>query len=263
MGQSADNNLIGVSETKCHDLDNDLYWAIGFFEGEGTLLVREGRIYISAAQMTNNVKVLYRLKKIFGLGGVQVMKNPRYSVWKVKKIDHKKIRKFINLINGRLITEKKNLELQKAIEFINSRLSKYSGPNEDLFNLIKYLGPNKLSKDNAWLTGFCDGEGCHNVSIRPRSIHIRVIISQKEKQILDLINNLFPGSVWASDNPHSHFKYSGASMETRKAWIEYLTKYPYKGNKKIQYLRWLKCHNIVLQGLHRTKEGLAQIKELI
>lgn len=39
-------------------------------------------------------------------------------------------------------------------------------------------------------------------------------------------------------------------------------KYPLKGNKNIQYKRWLECHKIVIQGLHKTEKGLTQIKSI-
>jgi hypothetical protein len=29
------------------------------------------------------------------------------------------------------------------------------------------------------------------------------------------------------------------------------------------HIRWLKCHNIVIKGLHKTSEGLAKIKSII
>ena len=45
-GQPAGNQM-GSSETIRHALEDDLYWAIGLFEAEGTLIKSDGRIYIS------------------------------------------------------------------------------------------------------------------------------------------------------------------------------------------------------------------------
>nr|ADO14981.1 putative LAGLIDADG protein [Tetilla radiata] len=249
-GQSAGNGIVytGASETTRRALEDDLYWAIGFFEAEGTLKIYKGRVYISMCQLTSNIKVLYRIKTIFGLGRVKIRKDSRYSDWKLGS-DYNKIVKFIGLINGRLITRNKNLQLIELIKFINCKY-------------CPYLGSGVLTKNNAWLTGFVEGDGNLNVHIRPHTVAIRISITQKERDVLDLINDIFPGSIWASANPHEHFKYSAGSIKTRSDWINYFSRYLFKGNKNIQYVRWLKCHNIVIQGLHKTQRGLAQIKSI-
>ena len=253
-GQSAGNGKVftEASETTRHALEDDLYWAIGLFEAEGALKICKGRTYISVCQLTSNIKVLYRIKAIFGLGSVKIRKDPRYSDWKLGS-DLNKIVKFISLINGRLVTKKKNLQLVELIKFINCKYFP---------NFVEYLGLGVLTQNNAWLTGFVEGDGNLNVQIRPHTVAIRISITQKERDVLDLINNIFPGSIWVSGNPSQHFKYSAGSIKTRSDWIKYFTRYKLKGNKNIQYVRWFKCHNIVIQGLHKTENGLAQIKSI-
>lgn len=253
-GQSAGNGKVftEASETTRHALEDDLYWAIGLFEAEGALKICKGRTYISVCQLTSNIKVLYRIKAIFGLGSVKIRKDPRYSDWKLGS-DLNKIVKFISLINGRLVTKKKNLQLVELIKFINCKYFP---------NFVEYLGLGVLTQNNAWLTGFVEGDGNLNVQIRPHTVAIRISITQKERDVLDLINNIFPGSIWVSGNLSQHFKYSAGSIKTRSDWIKYFTRYKLKGNKNIQYVRWFKCHNIVIQGLHKTENGLAQIKSI-
>lgn len=273
-GQSAGNRIkillsfmmtyyyFGSSETKRHalelsrnrfseEINNDLYWAIGIFEAVGTLWACGGRICISLCQLTKNIKVLYKVKTIMGLGKIRVRKDDRYSDWKLKS-DYDKVIKFINLINGRLITNKYNAQLVDLINFINTKYS----------TNIKYLGPATLTKNNAWLTGFVEGDGNFNVQIRPHTVAVRISITQKERYVLGLINELFPGSISVCNNPQTHFKYSAGSISSRNDWIRYFTKFSFKGNKNIQYIRWLKSHNLVIQGLHKTEEGLGQIKFL-
>jgi hypothetical protein len=253
-GQSAGNGIVytGASETTRHALEDDLYWAIGLFEAEGILKIIKNRIYISVCQSTSNIKVLFWIKAIFGLGSVKIRKDSRYSDWKLGS-DYNKIGKFINLINGKLITRKKNFQLVELVEFINSK---------HLTNFVEYIGSGVLTKNNAWLTGFVEGDGNFNIQIRPHTVAVRISITQKEKDVLSLINDIFPGSIWVSENPRKHFKYSAGSIKTRGDWIRYFTSHPLKGSKNIQYVRWLKCHRIVTQGLHKTEEGLAQIKSI-
>lgn len=31
----------------------------------------------------------------------------------------------------------------------------------------------------------------------------------------------------------------------------------------MEYIRWLKCHKIVIQGQHKTSKGLAEIKRIL
>ena len=77
-GQPAGNQM-GSSETIRPALEDNLYWAIGLFEAEGTLITSGGRIYISLCQSTKNIKVLHRVKSIMGLGVVKTRKDGRYS----------------------------------------------------------------------------------------------------------------------------------------------------------------------------------------
>jgi hypothetical protein len=60
-----------------------------------------------------------------------------------------------------------------------------------------------------------EGDGNFNIQVRPHTIAIKVNISQKEKDILILINELFPGSISKSINPNLHYKYSAGSIVTR------------------------------------------------
>ena len=91
------------SETKRHD-HNNLMWAIGFYEAEGSLLISNGRIIIGACQATNNIKVLYKLKSIFKMGRVKIRKDTRYADWKLKPEERYE---FMELINGKLVTQNK------------------------------------------------------------------------------------------------------------------------------------------------------------
>ena len=98
----------------------------------------DGRIYISLCQSTKNIKVLYKIKSIIGLGKVKIRKDSRYSDWKLGSESNKVI-KFINLINGKLITKKYNFQLLELIKYINKK-----------HNIsITYLGPKSLSTDTA------------------------------------------------------------------------------------------------------------------
>ena len=58
---------------------HDLYWAIGLFEAEGTLWVRDDRICISLCQLTKNIQVLYKVKSIMGIGKIRIRRDDRYS----------------------------------------------------------------------------------------------------------------------------------------------------------------------------------------
>lgn len=213
-GQSAGNGIIytGASETTRHALEDDLYWAIGLFEAEGTLKIMKDRVYISACQSTSNIEVLFWIKAIFGLGSVKIRKDLRYSDWKLGS-DYNKIVKFISLINGRLITRKKNLQLVELIEHINLKYPTNLG--------LEYFGSGVLTKNNAWLAGFVEGNGNFNIQIRPHTVAVRVSITQKEKGVLNSINDIFAGSIWVSENPLGHFKYSAGSIKTRSEWIRY------------------------------------------
>nr|CEF49514.1 homing endonuclease gene [Parazoanthus axinellae] len=214
-----------------------VWWAVGLFEAGGTLaLVGEG-VRASLGSPAGCPRTLHRFKGAVGMGTL-VGGEPRGCDWVLspKGNEVNKILKFINLINGRLITLKYNLQLMEVIKFVNHKYGTH----------IVYLGPGAMAPNNSWLAGFVEGAGGFHVALGasppPGSRLVAaggIVVTQKERYVLDLINKLLPGRVSLSNNPRGQYQYLAYTC-TR--WSKYLARYPLRGVKHIQHMCWLKCN---------------------
>ena len=117
-----------------------VWWAVGLFEAGGTLaLVGEG-VRASLGSPAGCPRTLHRFKGAVGMGTL-VGGEPRGCDWVLspKGNEVNKILKFINLINGRLITLKYNLQLMEVIKFVNHKYGTH----------IVYLGPGAMAPNNS------------------------------------------------------------------------------------------------------------------
>ena len=255
-GQSAGNfkNIKRSSETTRITLFNNLCWASGFIEAEGSLRLYENRIIIMATQSIKNIKVLYRLKSIFKVGVVKIRKDNLYADWKIstKKINSVII--FLNLINGFFVSDFYFTKYCEILDFVNNK-----------FNLNIIILPKlSFSINNPWLSGFFEGDGCFNVQIRKHTVGIRISITQKNKEILKYIKIEFTGNIYEFEqNNFIYYLYQAGSIEARELWISYFKKFKLVGIKNIQYIRWVKCHNIIKKNLHKTKYSKEKIKAIL
>lgn len=273
MRQSAGNfnNLIsgeekelrkGSSETtrnKCYNNDF-LYWFIGFTEGDGSFIVnKSGTLEFKVTQSSTDSQVLYYIKENLGFGRVSVQdKKNRTSHFRVR--DRQGLLEIVNIFNGNIYLPKKQLRFKSFLEGYN----KYYKTN------IIYK-ENKLipAFDNGWFSGFMDAEGCLCPGYRVCSetfiynrISLRILISQQESlEIMEDLNKLLKGSV-------SHQKsYNGYNITvgTRDMGpiIQYLSKYPLRTKKVIQYHSFCKIYQLVKAKVHLTDKGFLQVKDMI
>lgn len=112
------------------------WWAVGLFEAGGTLALVGEEVRASLGSPAGCPRTLHRFKGAVGMGTL-VGGGPRDCNWVLspKGDDVNKILKFINLINGRLITLKSNLQLMEVIKFVNHKYGTH----------IVYLGPDAMA----------------------------------------------------------------------------------------------------------------------
>ena len=125
-----------------------LEWFIGFTEGDGSFIVSNNRLFFIINQKQE--KILHNIRTNLGFGKVSTYKN--YSRFIVA--DKNNIDKLIFIFNGNLVLDKTNTRF----------LSWLQAKNQYCNEKIHYLNKKKLLsfKDNAWLSGFIDAEGCFN-----------------------------------------------------------------------------------------------------
>lgn len=170
-------NNNNIDKPKLNKSKIDFYhWLIGFTEGDGSFIINNYNKYLEfkITQSSEDAQVLFYIKKELGFGSVSKQdKNNNTHCYRVR--DKEGLLKIINIFNGNLHLLKYNIKFK---EFVN----RY---NETYNNNIILLDSsnNKVTLDNAWLSGFTDAEGCFTHSFINNKISIRYIISQKNEDI--------------------------------------------------------------------------------
>ena len=264
IGQSAGNqwvNSLGSSETTrvAITLDNFKWWLIGFAEGDGHFGIdKRGYLVFKITQSSTDAQILFYIKKSLGFGSISVQ-SAINKTHQFRVRDKDNLIKIINIFNGNLISKAKILQFKLFLQAFNEKYN----TNIDYINNI-----NKVSLDNAWLSGFTDAEGCFtcsaflNKTTNKHIVTVRYIISQKDDiEFSNHLANLINGYV-------SHLKsYGGYNTVVNSTKlsiiIKYINNFPLQTKKHISYIRWLKVHQKVINKEHLTTEGLEKIKSLI
>ena len=264
VGQSAGNQLIntlGSSETtrEAITLDNFKWWLIGFAEGDGHFGIdKRGYLVFKITQSSLDAQVLFYIKKSLGFGSVSVQSTTN-KTHQFRVRDKDNLIKIINIFNGNLITKAKIVQFKLFLQAFNSKYK----TNIEFINCI-----NKVSLDNAWLSGFTDAEGCFtcsaylNKTTNKHIVTVRYIISQKDDiEFSNHLASLINGYV---SYLKSYEGYNTVVNSTKLSIIiKYINNFPLQTKKHISYTRWLRVHKRVLNKEHLTVEGIEKIKSLI
>ena len=273
MGQTEGGLSIkhkGSSETICEidNNDNNVYkknlkdefksWFIGFTEGNGNFLVYKDKyLEFKITQSSNDAQILFYIKKELGFGSATLQN-------KANKTHHFRVRKkeailkLIEIFNGNIYTNHKNIQFAKWIEAYNKIYNE---------NIVYKKNITDINLNNSWLTGFTDAEGCFTVSTikntkyNSTQVTVRYILSQKgELELLNKIALLLKGKV------HYVKSYDGYNMVINltklKNILNYLKVHKLKTKKLINFNSWLKVYDLVKSKQHLTSSGLEKINVL-
>lgn len=193
----------------CLNLNINKDWLIGFIEAEGSFTItKRGDLQFVITQGYNNIHILYKIKQYFGYG--RVIKQSK-QVFRFVVQDGLYLKKVIEFLNGYLILKNKQTQLLKFIEAYNLFYND---------NIIIKNNINKLTKNDSWLAGFIDGDGCFNITYNPITKVFRIcfIISQKED--LNFIKELFDGiGIVSYDKKKDFWEYRICDYIGRKTFI--------------------------------------------
>ena len=127
-----------------------------------------------------------------------------------------------------------------------------------------------VTLQDAWLSGFTDAEGCFNVSITSNAryalghvVKMRFLLDQKDSSILHIIRDLFGfGKVTLRSQTDEVYRYTATGFKSMNDVISYFKAFPLLTKKAFSFEKWLTVHNLVINKLHLSEEGLAQVKVL-
>ena len=197
----------------------------------------------------------YFLKKEIGHGTIHKVKDKNAIILVVASI--KGMERVINLVNGKLRTNKKLHQIEKNI----LRNNKF----KDFSNIINLSLNTDKNLDNLWLAGFSDADASFQIKLITRNNHTEVRlnfqIDQKENNLLILIREYLGGNISFRKNQDTYY-YGSTSFGSAKKVINYFDHYHLLSSKHINFLKWRKAYIIIQDKGHLTKIGLDKIKKL-
>lgn len=151
-------------------------WLAGLIDGDGCFqLSKKGYASLEIVAHIRDKNCLYQIKQKFG-GAVKLRTNLNHLRF---RMHHKQgMLDIINAVNGEIRNPIRLLQLNKICEKYN----------------IPVLPPAPLTYENAWLSGFFDSDG--SVYLNLKSSQMYITAGQKNKYLLDILRELYGGSVY-------------------------------------------------------------------
>jgi hypothetical protein len=258
------NTLFG--KTAEHLSDNWLTWFIGFVEGDGAIQTYANGTRVRFVLTQKESGILYYVHNMLRIGivkhfpqGTSGNKNDFYRLI-VDNPSHILLLAF--LFNGNLAITHRIGQLALWVQALNNRF----GAN----TVILINTAVSVTLQDAWLSGFTDAEGCFNVSITSnaryalgRVVKMRFLLDQKDSSILHIIRDLFGfGKVTLRSQTDEVYRYTATGFKSMNDVISYFKAFPLLTKKALSFEKWLTVHNLVINKLHLSEEGLAQVKVL-
>lgn len=189
-----------------HDNIQFGYWLAGLIDGDGSLLVSKlGHPYIEITLHEEDVKTLYKIKDLTGVGCVTKRTNTK--AYRIRFLNRHACITVINLINGKLLTSTKHLQLINICKVLN----------------INPITNNTFSKDNAWFSGFFDAEGY--ITVRNKYT-LTLSVAQKDRTILEQIQLGFNCGNIHYDKSWDGYNFNTTKRDYNLILLDYFYKFP-------------------------------------
>ena len=266
----------GTPQHRPHPNTVFLEWFIGFFEAkdhEGCFLKKIEKTNTFCFEITQKDEgLIYKIRTMLGFGNVtRFVKENNEIYWRYSVYDLKDFTRLIWLFNGNLITVKKQKQFQNWILFFNKRYKK-----KFLFSKTKP----EICFKNAWLSGFFEGNAGFWVKSKDivivnkefsnnYNVYLSFYITQRdEKQLLNQIKHLFQISsdiyqITNTSSTENTNRLKTSLLESHLLLIQYLTKYPFLGKRKILFNRWKRVLGYRINNYPITKKSINKLQRLI
>lgn len=176
-------------------------WLAGLIDGDGTfLLSKKGYASLEITMDIRDEHALHIIKNIYG-GSIKLRSGANALRY---RLHHKSgLLSLINNVNGHIRNPNRLVQLNKLC---------------DKYGLI-LIFPNKLTKQNAWLSGFFDADG--TVTINKTNSQLSISLSQKTPEILTPLTELYGGNIYIDRGSSQSFKWYVTKREDILKLVEY------------------------------------------
>jgi hypothetical protein len=264
------------------------HYLAGLIEGDGSIIVpsslrsEKGKLLYPTIKITfvnKDIPLALKIKEVLGGGTIEYPKDVNYVNYLIQDIATLQI--VTILINGKMRTPKIEA-LHIIIDWFNAR------PNFK-FPIQKLNLDSSNIGDNAWLSGFIEADGNFYSSISvnsdgiANSIKYYMRISQRAEYIrkndnedpkvsylpimTEIANFLNVSNLITINRIKSNYIENAYEVRTVKRLscellINYLTKFPLYSSKFLDYLNWVKIHEINKFKGYKSVEGTNHLLEL-
>jgi hypothetical protein len=242
-----------VASQRLHAGDLTYAYLVGLFEGDGYFsITKKGKylIYELGIELSiKDVQLIYKIKNILGIGVVSFRKRNEVEMVALRIRDKTHLKNFIFPI-----FDKYPMFSNKQYDYLRFRntlllgiiysedLPEYVRSNEPLNSIESIINTSYFS---AWLVGFIEAEGCFSVYKLNKEAYLVASFDLAQKDADILISAIrkylsFTTSVFLDKTNCSKLKVT--SVRSVENIVNFLHNAPVKllGNKKLQYLLWLK-----------------------
>jgi hypothetical protein len=248
-----------------HVDDAFLTWFIGFIEGDGSYWSRDTNVgskftfdndskrgEFEITQHIDNIKLLHYIRSNLGFGRVNTFEKEgrQYCRWYTSEKTN--IIRLIYILNGNLVLEKRREQFHEWVNLLS--------PAWQLNICLKPFN-STVSLKNGWLAGFADADAGFYTNVgttfkgasKPTGgNYVKFItkfyITQKDEtpvllKILNLVGS--PNKLSTITNGITTTRYNRMEInkeECIEKLLQYFSKFPLKGARKIDCLRWARVH---------------------
>ena len=205
-------------------------WLAGLIDGDGCFsLSKKGYASLEITMDIRDERALQSVKNVYG-GSIKLRSGVNALRY---RLHHKEgLLKLIQDVNGHIRNPIRLIQL-------NYICVKYD---------VTLNYPQKLNKDNGWLSGFLDADG--TITINNSNWQLSISAGQKTSEILTPLVELYGGHVYIDRGGHGSFKWYVTKKEDILNLIEYFKKYPSRSAKnsrlhlipKFYELKGMKAH---------------------
>lgn len=216
-------------------------WLGGLMDSDGSFSISKKKYLTCEITLSlREINSLYKIKSKFG-GSVTLRKKTKAVRWRLHK--KKLLIEFLKAINGFIYLKK-----EKFTEVMKIYL-----PNEQI-KLIEF------KNSGAWLSGFFEGDGY--VNLNSLSYQIVISISQKKKDILENIKQIYGGNIYF-DKSWNGFKWEISEKKELVTIFEYFTLNPLRSSKNADIVSAKRFFRYKLLNYHLDEKKYLMLNHFI